>query len=99
MQLSELYQDVPDGWFSFSRIKVKRVRHHGLDFEQAVVAWERIGDLICGEGIDGKTSFKRQPRKGGRKVRLRSAWEFRRGCALLGVKDGGYPLPLPGLCR
>lgn len=69
MQLSDIYKEIPKGWFSFSRIQVKRVRHHGLDFEQAEVPWERVGDLILGEGIDGKASFKRQPRKGGRKVR------------------------------
>ena len=95
MQLSGLYQDVPVGWFSFSGIKVRRVRHHGLDFEQAVVAWERIGDLIHGEEIEGRTNFRKNPRKSSRKVRLKSVRRFPAGVCVWG---GGLVMGLPCAC-
>ena len=67
-------QNIPDGPFSFSDLECELVTIDGDIFERATVPRDRVGDLVMGEELQGRTNFRMEARKGDREV---LSWETR----------------------
>ena len=84
MTQSILDRIIPDGPFSISDLELELVTHHGYTFERATVPRDRVGDLLLGEGLAGRTNFRVDVRPGSRQVyrgkREGLGWGVRVGC-------------------